>query len=243
MAVRVLMQRYNDIREKIERVLITHVFLPIARIRKMYRGNCGDYHKRLEKNAFNFAKKIGYKNKVIPFEIYLEANRGQLDISAFDIPRPIWKRINIFNSTTEQQNLINMEKEGKFPLSMILEMFGFDPKVVEKRLKEEESTIFDNVYREVRREYLRQDKIKSQVLTGKKIEDIIKDEIDKISKPSTPTTGPSAPGVGIGMPLGEELPPIPPMEFPTPEAPTLPPIGEKLGPLPGGPGGEMPPVE
>ncbi len=248
--MRVLMQRYNEIREKIERVLILHVFLPVARLKKMYKGNVGDYMKSLEKNAINYAKskniKLG-KNGIAPWDIYVKANQGKIDISAFDIPRPIWKRINIFNNITEQQNIINLEEKGKIPLSYVLEMLGFDPAIVQKKLEEEESTRFDRVYREVKEELSKTQGIREKILEGKKIKDILKETPpDVVSKEPGTSFGESSSGGlfgglgdlgGLGggpAPSTGDLGGLPPLEVPqAPETPSE--IGGGLGGI-----GELP---
>ena len=176
-SMRVLMQRYNDVREKIERMLITHVFLPMARNRKMYKKEAYNTIKNWEKRAASlYEKKYNKKlrNTLAPYEFFIKANYGELDISAFDIPRPIWKRINIFNNVSEQQYLMSLEENGKFPLSMLLEYFGIDPETVMRKLKEEESTVFDKVYREIRSELGKSEPIRIKILNGEKTSDWLK---------------------------------------------------------------------
>jgi len=250
-SMRTLMQRYNDVREKIERMLITHVFLPVARARRMYKKSAKDYFEKLEKRAsdlyYSIYKKSIKKGDIAPHDIYVKANSGLIDISAFDIPRPIWKRINIFNNLTEQQYMMQLENEGKIPLSVVLEMLGLDPEAILEKLKEQESTRFDSVYREIKSELAKSEEIRSQVLAGKKVEEWIAG--NKVTP--APSSGGGlgdlfGGGGGLGSgpslpPMGgpEGMPPISPIETSSaPEVPTELPKMESEGPLPNLPEGE-----
>jgi hypothetical protein len=239
-SMRVLMQRYNDVREKIERILITHVFLPMARNRKLFKKDAIENIKNWERKASTlYEKQTGKKvrgDKPVPFEYFIKANYGELDISAFDIPRPIWKRINIFNNLSEQQYLMTLEEQGKFPLSMLLEYFGIDPETVMRKLKEEESTIFDKVYREIRSEFGKSDPIRLRILNGEKVSEWIKNTKKDKGGTITPKPEEGLFGGGLG---GGGLPPIPPIgEF----VESAPPPASELGPMEeigGGGGGEI----
>jgi hypothetical protein len=251
--MRVLMQRYNDVREKVERLLITHVFLPMARNRKLFKKDAAESVKNWERKASAlYEKQTGKKvrgDKPVPFEYFIKANYGELDISAFDIPRPIWKRINIFNNLSEQQYLMTLEEQGKFPLSMLLEYFGIEPETVMRKLKEEESTIFDKVYREVRAEMGKSDPIRLKILNGEKTSEWLKDTKKGEGGTITPKSeeglfggGLGSGGLGGGLGGGGGLPPTPPIWESVESAPS--PVSE-LGPIEeigggGGGGGGVP---
>lgn len=81
-------------------------------------------------------------------------------------------------------------------------MLGFDPEVIKKKLEEEEGTIFDNVYQQVKADFLRKENIKEKVLAGKKIKEILKETVPEIS---TTNTGPSS-GISSPEPLGGLMP-------------------------------------
>lgn len=171
--MRTLMYRYLDAREKIERMMITHIFLPIARARGMYRSGM---HKKAEEQE-RVIKKIAGEERQVPVEFLDDSRKmfrvanshsGSLDISAYDIPRPIWKKMNLVNNIAEQQLLVNLEDAGKVPLSMVLDMLGLDPEMVAKKLTEQESTPLDGVWREIRESLARDKNIRRQVLKGVK---------------------------------------------------------------------------
>jgi hypothetical protein len=118
---------------------------------------------------------------------------------------------------------------------MLLEYFGIDPETVMRKLKEEESTIFDKVYREIRSEFGKSDPIRLRILNGEKVSEWIKDT--KKDKGGTITPKPEEGLFGGG--LGGGLPPIPPIGESVESAP--PPTSE-LGPMEeigGGGGGEV----
>lgn len=211
--LRTLMHRYQDIREKIERVMITHIFLPIAQARGFYRK--AHLEKMTRSGAVDkHIVKIAGKDVEVPvkwidkakgtYQIVNERHAG-LDISAFDIPRPIWKKMNLVNNVAEQQLLINLEDAGKFPLDLIYDMLGFDPKVIKNKIYGNYSGPFDPAWRQIREEVAKDKSIRLQVLEGKKphewklpengkLEDGTATPAGQAKKPQTP----SVPGSGGG---------------------------------------------
>ena len=162
-----------DVREKIERMMITHVFLPMARARGFYRKG-GVPQKLSEGRIMRIA---GKEVKVACDAIegsdmvrIANAQSGNLDLSSYDIPRPVWKKVNLVNNAAEQQLLMNLESDGKVPLEMVLDMMGLDAKTVKRKLKEQESTVFDPVYRQIREELGKMEGVREQVLGGTKVE-------------------------------------------------------------------------
>jgi len=220
--LRTLMHRYADIREKIERMMITHIFLPIAQARGFYRKAAIDKMKR-QGNVEMHMIKVAGKDQEVPVEwidkakgIYKIAStrHAGLDISAYDIPRPIWKKMNLVNNVAEQQLLINLEAEGKFPMDMIYDMLGFDPKIIKRKLKENYSTPFDPAWRTIREETAKDKAIRMQVLEGKKPDEWVlppDGSLEGITPGATPTPpkkpAPSVPGGGGGG--GAAKPPAP----------------------------------
>lgn len=141
-SIRTLMMRYNDIRDKIERMLVNMVFLPMARARGMY--------KKAKMQDGKMDKK------------------SSLDASYFDIPKPIWKKVNLVNNIAEQQLFIALEEQGKIPLSMVFDILGVDSRLVKSKLEEQESTILDPVYRRIREDMAKEKGIREQILAGAK---------------------------------------------------------------------------
>lgn len=206
-SVRILMLRYNDLREKIERFLTTHVFLPMARARRMYKNE--KLAKEMEKNMYVYASKHNKKIGANPFEnnnIFVEANSAY-GIEAYDIPKPIWKKINVFNNTQEQQLILNLEEKGKLPFDIVLESLGFDPSIIAQKLKEQESTVFDPVFKQIREEMAKSEEFREQVLNGKKYTEwnVPKAKTNKTSQPgsgSSPFGDSGLSDLGSGLDLG-----------------------------------------
>lgn len=264
--MRTLMHRYMDLREKIERMMITHIFLPTARARGMYRqGRKADFIKQE-----TMLRRVAGKDVVIQGE-FLDADKklfrvanshcGAIDLSVYDIPRPIWKKLNLVNNAAEQQLMLSMESEGKVPTEMVLDMLGLDPRLVKKKLADQESTEFDPLWK-MAREAIGQDKnVRRQVLAGKKhkewsipdgeeLEDVKPAAPGAAKKPAAPASGGAAPAPAPGKEkpkpgepaAGGALPPPPPPP-PKPPVATKPPVGgpplpsmASPGPVPGSTG-------
>jgi hypothetical protein len=234
--MRTLMLRYMDVREKIERMMITHIFLPMARARGFYRKGGEAKAKKMEERFIKVAGK-NHKVKFSSFEsneMFRIANThsGTLDLSAFDIPRPMWKKINLVNNASEQQLIMNLESEGKVPLETVLDMLGLDARAIKSKLKAQESTVFDPLYRDVRNDLGRSEGVREQVLAGTKVEkwsqpESIEEElaVGGPAMPGGPKKGPAAPPGGGGAP-------------PKPKAPEKPKVpGVAPGAAPGAPAG------
>jgi hypothetical protein len=199
------------------------------------------------------------------------SHSGNLDLSSYDIPRPIWKKVNLVNNAAEQQLLMNLESDGKVPLEMVLDMMGLDPKTVRRKLKEQESTPFDPIYRQIREEMGKMDGIREQVLGGIKLEEWEKpdqglEDADPGAVAPSFKKKPSMGGIGGGGGGGasssdKKDKPKPPMDFggsgggssapkapldiktPPPASPGMSPMTPATGlpPAPVAPGGEKAP--
>ena len=268
--MRTLMYRYMDVREKIERMMITHIFLPTARARGMYRnGRRAEFVKQEE-----MLKRIAGKDVPIPGEFIDKENKmfrvanshcGAIDLSVYDIPRPIWKKLNLVNNASEQQMLMALEADGKIPLDMVLDMLGMDPRVVRSKLEAQESTPFDPLWRQNRESVGMDKNIRMQILEGKKhgewslpegaeLEDAPMGGKPSSKKPMPPLGG--GPGGGgpmpplgkekekgkpkldVGAPGGAPPPPRPPVSVKPPAGGTPAPTMPSPGPVPGGAIGE-----
>ena len=235
--MRTLMYRYLDVREKIERMMITHIFLPMARARGFYRKGGADKAKGMEKKLFKFAgdRKIEVSgNKIENTDLFRVANSvsGNLDLSAYDIPRPVWKKINLVNNAAEQQIFLNLEDAGKLPLESIYDMLGIDPRVIKAKMEAQDGSIFDPLRRQIREEVGKTGKIRKQILKGAKTRDWDLDSVDD-------ETDASAPGVGKGLKKPAPMPggggaPLPEKPKEKPKA---------VPPLPGGAGAAPIPVK
>jgi hypothetical protein len=196
--MRTLMLRYNDVREKIERMLITHVFLPMAKKRGMFRSSAVLPTNGLEvEGSVNGKKVLGSKLDNGQFRVSNSIS-GNLDLSAYDIPRPIWKKVNLVNNAAEQQLMIALESEGKVPLETVLDMMGLDPKIVKAKLAAQDGTIFDPLYRQIREELGKSVSVRQQVLSGKKTKEwkMAEEELDE----NTPGLGGKGPGKKPALP-------------------------------------------
>ena len=243
--MRMLMYRYIDIREKVERMLTTHVFLPMARARGFYRKGGKAAAMAMEKKMMKFAsgKSMDVPGSYVEnSELFRVANSvsGNLDLSAYDIPRPIWKKMNLVNNAAEQQIMLNLEEEGKIPLEMVFDMLGLDPRVVKAKLEAQEGTVFDSLHRQMRDEIGKTGKIRKQVLMGYKTKDWDIDSLDEADA--------GVPGLGGKPPTGGKKPMMPSLGgdvlpgAPKTKAPSKPPAvgGGDIGAIPGGPVGKAP---
>ena len=252
--LRTLMHRYQDIREKVERIMITHVFLPIARARGFYKKGMHLRAKEQDKMVRIGANGPEVEGAYLDKEngIYRIANsrHAGLDLSCYDLPRPIWRKLNLVNNLSEQQVLINMESEGKFPIEMIYDMMGFDPKIIKSKLQAQYSTPLDPVWRRIRESIAETKQVRLQVLRGKKpnewkIEPGQDLEASPVSpgqakKPAAPM---AAPGGGSSAPAAKPAAPkekpatqqpggfTPPTKSPTPTMPPAKPAPTNTPPV------------
>jgi hypothetical protein len=259
--MRTLQYRYLDVREKIERMLVTHIFLPIARARGFYRKGKEAVAKKNEE----IMKRVGSNNKEVPIQgnyvkgsktLFRIANShsATIDLSAYDIPRPVWKKMNLVNNIAEQQLLLQLESEGKIPLEMVLDLLGFDSRIVKSKLKDQESTPLDPLWRRIREDLGSSKNINRQVLKGKKHDQWAVKEGEDIEEPAQGPGAPGAPGgkkppggPGGGMPMPPggpgagglpkpKMPPPPPAPGAIPKPPmTTPPTAGGPPPAPGMP--------
>jgi len=190
--------------------MITHIFLPIARAKGYYKK--GRRTAALEAKDKKFSS--GFSRAASG-----SASNG-VDISAYDIPRPIWKKINLVNNISEQQTLMALEEQGKIPLSTVLEMLGMDPRIVESKLKEQESTQLDPLWRQLREDLGRDKEVREQILRGKKHDEWKVDKDVPLEGGENPAAAGGAPKKPApGAPGGAGAPPPKPGEKPKPGDP------------------------
>ena len=257
--MRTLMYRYMDVREKIERIMITHIFLPMARARGFYRKAAME--KIAKQAGKGFVKTASGKqvevagDKIEGTNLFRIANSvsGNLDLSAYDIPRPVWKKINLVNNAAEQQIVLGLEDAGKLPVESVYDMLGMDPRIIKSKLEAQDGTIFDPLRKQIRDEIAKTGKIRKQVLKGVKTKDWDLDSIDDEMGPQAPAAPgaakkPALPPPPSGAPLPEKgkeklkAPPPPPGGAPIPvKPPAAPPPKPTTAPVPPAPAGLPPP--
>ena len=261
--MRTLMARYMDVREKVERMLITHIFLPMARARGMYRKSAQAPQGLIKQAVMLNGKSVEASGTMVNGHFRVANSlSGNLDLSAYDIPRPVWKKINLVNNAAEQQIMLGLEDAGKIPIESIFDMLGLDPRVIKAKLEAQDGTIFDPVRRQIREELGKTGKIRKQVLKGIKTRDwdldSVPDEAEmappgKPGQPQQPKKPiPGAPPAGAPPPMpGKEKPkaPPPPMPGGGPGAlipvkpPAAPPTKPTTQPMPGMAPGPTPPAQ
>jgi hypothetical protein len=227
--LRTLMHRYSSLRDQIERYMITHIFLPIAQARGMYRKA----YKNAKVKSTRMIKIAGRGTRV-PVE-WVDSERGLYtvahnfhagtDLSAYDIPRPIWKRLNLVNNIAEQQLMLKLEEDDKLPLEMIYDMFGLDPRIIDAKMREQESTRRDKLWRQVRDDIGKDKNIRKQVLRGSKPENWVLPRGQELEAPVTSTAPAAKP----------KTPPTTPKPGAPAAKPATPPAGQ--------PGGATPPTQ
>lgn len=256
--LRTLMHRYLSVREAMERIMIQQIFLPIAQARGFYRKAHVKTAAKIEKY---FIKVAGKKEKQPVDVIWQDKAKGLytiahsvhagLDISAYDLPRPVWKKMNLINNLAEQQLMMKMEEDGKLPLEMLFDIMGIDSKLVMKKMYDQESTSFSPLWRQVRDDVARDAKIRLQVLRGDKPDQWTLPAgenlgappaaVDKGAKPSAAPKPAAAPAAKPAAPPKPSAKPAPGGGGATP--PTAPKGGTPLNVTPQTPVTDVAPVE
>jgi hypothetical protein len=219
------MHRYLSVREMMEKAMIQQIFLPIAAARGLYRkAYVKQASQKFEKHMVKVAGKdteidVIWQDKeaglyTIPF-----SRTASLDLSMYDLPRPIWKKMNLINNLAEQQLMMKMEEDGRLPLEMLFDMFGIDKRMVDKKMRDQASTPADPLWRKIKDDIGNDKRIRVQILKGKKPDQWAlpaDEELDETPEPPKPAAAPkpkpaapAAPGAKPATPAKPNPPPKP----------------------------------
>ncbi len=192
--LRTLMHRYLSVRESMERIMIQQIFLPIAQARGFYKKAYIKTASKVEKHTImRQGKKVEldviWRDKAKGLYTIAHNRHAGLDISAYDLPRPIWKKMNLINNLAEQQLMMKMEEDGKLPLEMLFDILGMDSKTVKKKMYDQESTPFAPLWRKIRDDIAQDPKIRMQVLRGDKPDQWSLPPGEELGAPTAPAGG------------------------------------------------------
>lgn len=174
-SMKLVMHRYMSYRATIQKLVTNKIFLPIAVAR--------DHVKRSEAEI---------KNKV-----YVKKADPE-----YILPEFFWRRLNLLNSTAEQEFIMRLRDKGEIPFNILEDMFNFSHDSIISGFTEEEGTRTDPTWREIRKKMAEKEAVANQILEGKKTEDL---EIPPPSAEAKPTD--KKPGQ-VGRPASKELPPM-----------------------------------
>lgn len=199
-SVRVLMSRYQMIRSQLELFWKNHIFRQMAEAR--------DYW--IPDRTGNTA---GLPTKIKNGKTYF-----------LDVPNFKWAKLNLLDDTAQKQFLMRLRERMEVPHKMISEIFDMDPEEVKEQLKNEEGSVVDQSYIEVKKKASILSTVMSQVLEGRKPkewvlpsenpEDAAKREKAQKADPGTPAgpgaaPAPAAPAAAPAQPAAPRAAPAP----------------------------------
>ena len=178
--MRGLMNRYLTIRNQIEREIKRKIFKPLSRIRKFYAPTQAELAHRV---------------------------KTRRDDSRLIIPDFYWQKANLMSNQAIMQMIIGLRNSKEIPFSYIAEMMGWDTDDMIHQLKREEGSRLDPVWRDVRAETIKTDKVlRNKILLGDDIDEAIKakykqggggaeaePEVKPGKKPAPKAAGPTPP--------------------------------------------------
>ena len=134
------------------------------------------------------------------------------------LPKFKWKMRNLLNEHAERELFLKLRDKGEIPFKLLAEVLNLDYDKVKADLKEEESSVFDPVYRDVIKEKSKDKGISSAIVEGKRVSEAIQEGLekgDRITKPGRPTISDSLKKKYEPALTGNEsIPPrIAPLEF------------------------------
>ena len=176
MSIKLIMHRYMLQRALVNRQVSDKVWMPVAKKREY-----------IIRNQSEAAGNISNAKTYIP------------DIKKYAVPKLFWRPSNLVSGMQEQEYLAKMRKEGDLPAEVIYDILGFDTNKMRAALESEQATPLDPVWREGRKDAMKDPTVRNETLRGHKLRDI---ELPRTV--TDPKAGPGRPG----MPPGDKA--IPP---------------------------------
>lgn len=130
--LRMLMHRYMTTRQDLQDTYKYKMYLPIAKAQKFVRQTPADAKHTIKIYSKNFPLKKYY------------------------LPDFLWRKLNLLNSTTEQEFLLRLYEKGDLPFTVLSDVFGYDNKILEKYWKNERGTMADRNYRAIIEENIKE---------------------------------------------------------------------------------------
>jgi hypothetical protein len=142
-SMKVLMHRYLMNRTMLENTIKEKIFLPIAVHRNF-----------VERTTAELAHNVRTSTRYV-------------------LPRFFYnQKLNLMNNSAEQEMLIRMRDKQEIPLETLADMFGWDLENLKAAFEREQHTPLDPVWRDARKEAVKDVRIRNQVLDGTKLEEI-----------------------------------------------------------------------
>ena len=146
--MRGLMNRYLTIRNQIQGEISKKVFKPLARLRKFYAPTQAELTHRV---------------------------KTRRDDSRLIVPTFYWQKANLMSNQAIMQMIIGLSDKNKVPFRYVTEMFGWDLDDMIHQLKREEGSRVDPLWRDLRNDVVKKDKIlTNKILLGDDIDAAIK---------------------------------------------------------------------
>jgi methyl coenzyme M reductase subunit D len=101
-----------------------------------------------------------------------------------------WKQRNLLNEQAERELLMRLRDKQEIPFKLLCEVFNLDYEQVRKDLENEQSTVFDIVYKEAIREKSKDKGIMNEVIKGVPVPEAVKKGAElgeRVTKPGRPS--------------------------------------------------------
>lgn len=198
-SMKLVMHRYMSYRATLQKLVMNKIFLPIAIARKY-----------IKKSQAEVAHKV-YVSKKEPEYI---------------LPEFFWRRLNLLNSTAEQEFIMRLREKGEIPFNILEDMFNISHDSILSGFTEEESTSTDPLWRDIRKKKAENDQVANQILEGVKTRELIIPAPLSDEKPGEPKKS-------VGRPKSTETAPmtlshraVPPRDKATEKGTVPKPLGE-----------------
>jgi hypothetical protein len=106
------------------------------------------------------------------------------------LPTFKWKQRNLLNEQAERELLMRLRDKQEIPFKLLCEVFNFDYDQVKKDLENEQSTVFDTIYKEAIREKSKDKGIINEVIKGVPVPKAVEkgvEEGERVTKPGRPS--------------------------------------------------------
>ena len=170
MSIKLIMHRYMLQRALVNRQITDKVWMPVAK-----------------KRAYIIRNRAEASANVSNDKTYLP------DIKKYAVPKLFWRPSNLVAGMQEQEYLAKMRKEGDLPAEVIYDLLGFDTNKMRAAIESEQSTPLDPLWREARKDAIKDPAVRNQTLRGNKLKDIElpRSLVDPKAGPGRPAVAPN----------------------------------------------------
>jgi hypothetical protein len=106
------------------------------------------------------------------------------------LPTFKWKQRNLLNEQAERELLMRLRDKQEIPFKLLCDVFNFDYDQVKKGLEDEQSTVFDTIYKEAIREKSKDKGILTEVIKGVPVPKAVEKGVEvgeRVTKPGRPS--------------------------------------------------------